>query len=142
MDRIAVDPRVHFGKPCVAGDRLPPQLLNTRNERRTSRLEGRHMMRILLSAHCAVLLGSGVAVACDDHVGKCKVEAWRANSAMNMLMIEGSATCDSGMATIRLYDGEKFLGVAQDAVEGHALNAMATNIPAHKPLSIKYSIRP
>ena len=100
-------------------------------------------MRFLLSFLCASSLGLGVAAACDDHVGKCKLEAWRANSApMGMLMIEGSATCNSGMATIRLYDGEKFLGVAQGVVEGHALNAMATNIPAHQSLSIKSSIRP
>ena len=100
-------------------------------------------MRVLFSALCAVLLGFGVAVACDDHMGKCTLEAWRANAApLGMLMIEGSATCDAGMATIRLYDGKKFLGVAQGVVEGHALNAIATNIPAHQSLSIKYSIRP
>ena len=99
-------------------------------------------MHILFPVLCAVVMGFSVAGAYDDHVGKCKLEAWRANSAMSMLMIEGSATCNSGMATIRLYDGEKFLGVAQGVVEGHALNAVATNIPAHKSLSIKYSIRP
>ena len=25
MDRIVVDPQVHFGKPCVAGTRIPVQ---------------------------------------------------------------------------------------------------------------------
>jgi len=25
MDRIAVDPRIHFGKPCVAGTRITVQ---------------------------------------------------------------------------------------------------------------------
>ena len=25
MDRIVVDPRIHFGKPCVAGARIPVQ---------------------------------------------------------------------------------------------------------------------
>ncbi len=100
-------------------------------------------MRILSSLFCASLVGFGVAVACDDHMGKCTLEAWRANLApMGMLMIEGSATCDAGMATLRLYDGKKFLGVAQGVVEGHALNAVATNIPAYQSLSIKYSIRP
>ena len=57
-------------------------------------------------------------------------------------MIKGSATCNSGMASIRLYDRDKFLGVAQGVAEGHALDAVATNIPAHNSLSIKYSIRP
>ena len=25
MDRIVVDPQIHFGKPCVAGTRIPVQ---------------------------------------------------------------------------------------------------------------------
>jgi uncharacterized protein (DUF433 family) len=25
QDRIAVDPKIHFGKPCVAGTRIPVQ---------------------------------------------------------------------------------------------------------------------
>ena len=25
IDRIAVDPQIHFGKPCVAGTRIPVQ---------------------------------------------------------------------------------------------------------------------
>ncbi|MEL6353956.1 MAG: DUF433 domain-containing protein [Cyanobacteria bacterium J06623_5] len=25
MDRIVVDPQVHFGKPCIAGTRIPVQ---------------------------------------------------------------------------------------------------------------------
>lgn len=25
MDRIAVNPKIHFGKPCVAGTRIPVQ---------------------------------------------------------------------------------------------------------------------
>ena len=25
MDRIVIDPQVHFGKPCVAGTRIPVQ---------------------------------------------------------------------------------------------------------------------
>ena len=46
-------------------------------------------MRFLLAFVCAFVLSFGVAVACDDHVGKCTLEAWRANAAMGMLMIEG-----------------------------------------------------
>ena len=85
----------------------------------------------------------GVAVACDDHVGKCELEAWRANpAAMGMVSIDGSATCDSGSATIRLYDGAKFLGVATGIIRGHALQAVAMDVPAYTDLKIKYSIRP
>jgi len=25
IDRIAIDPKIHFGKPCVAGTRIPVQ---------------------------------------------------------------------------------------------------------------------
>lgn len=25
MDRIVVDPQIHFGKPCIAGTRIPVQ---------------------------------------------------------------------------------------------------------------------
>ena len=100
-------------------------------------------MRYVLFAAMAVLFSSGPVLGCDDHVGKCKLEAWRANKAgSSMLMIDGSATCDKGSATIRLYDGDKFLGVATGFVEGHALQAVATGIPAYQALGIKYSITP
>ncbi len=59
---------------------------------------------------------------------------------MGMLTIEGSATCNSGLASIRLYDGEAYLGNASGLVEGHALSAMATGIDKPGDLQIKYSI--
>ena len=100
-------------------------------------------MRYVVVAAVAVLFWYGPVLACDDHVGKCKLEAWRANSAgMGLVMIEGSATCDRGRATIRLYDGDKFLGVATGLVRGHALQAAATDIAAYQALAIKYSITP
>lgn len=83
------------------------------------------------------------AFACDDHVGKCELEAWRAQpTAMGLLSIDGSATCDKGHATIRMYDGDKFLGVATGLVQGHALQAVAVEVPAYTDLKIKYSITP
>ena len=61
-----------------------------------------------------------------------------------MLTIEGSATCDSGLATIRLFeqagDEQKFLGVANGIIEGHALQAIASEVEEPQNLVIRYSI--
>lgn len=104
------------------------------------------MRKILLAL--ALGMASGGALACDDHVGKCEIEAWRYTHtpAMRVLTIEGSASCDKGSAKIRLFtDPEKsqFLGVADGLIEGHALNAVAFAI-YEKPeaLFIRYSIQP
>lgn len=95
----------------------------------------------------AVLFGSISAFACDDHVGACEIEAWRAYNALpGMLTIEGSATCDSGLASIRLYDvsgGEElFLGATTGFIQGHALQAIADEIEASGNLRIRVSIEP
>ena len=58
------------------------------------------------------------------------------------LIIEGVATCDTGKATIRLYDGETFLGITKGFIEGHAFSAIANDVTASAGLSIKYSIDP
>ena len=88
----------------------------------------------------------GSALACDDHFGDCEIEAWRWYSTGEFLTVEGSATCDSGFARIRLYEGtgdqQQFLGIAEGVIEGHALTAIATNISQPQALSIKYSIDP
>ena len=87
----------------------------------------------------------GVALACDNHVGKCELEAWRSTYTpmIKMLTIEGSATCNEGSINTRLYDGEKFIGTADGIVEGHAAHASAYDIQARPAaLTIKYSIQP
>ena len=64
-----------------------------------------------------ILLASGGALACDDHVGNCEIEDWNYSYTpmMKALTIDGVATCDSGEVRLRLYDGEgegrKFLAV-------------------------------
>ena len=98
------------------------------------------MKRILLTIAAAVCLTPATALACDDHIGECKIEAWRWQSLGDMLTLDGSATCDSGMAAIRLYDGDTFLGVANGLIEGHALQAVAHGIEKPANLMIKYSI--
>ena len=102
------------------------------------------MFRVLL---CATMLAlAGVALACDDHHGHCKLDAWRANhvKSMNTVTIDASATCDKGEARIRLYDGQKFLGVATGYIRGHVLETYS-NVPdvaEIADLKIKYSIEP
>ena len=103
-------------------------------------------MRSALLALAILPLCLGSALACDDHVGTCEIEDWRWQTAMGMLTIEASTTCDSGLAQIRLYEDSgteaRFLGIAQGFIQGHALSAFATDIDRPKSLSIKYSIDP
>ena len=102
-------------------------------------------MRIATLAAAAGLVWIGAASACDDHVGKCEIEAWRWYAPLpGMLSIEGSVSCDSGIANIRLFeqdgDEQKFLGVATGIIAGHALQAIANNIDEPQNLAIRYSI--
>ena len=101
-------------------------------------------MRLSATAFVVCVLWLGSASACDDHVGKCSIEAWRAvvPAVDGMLFIEGSATCNEGHLRIRLYDGDEFLGIADGTVQGHMLWASAMNITNTENLSIKYSIDP
>ena len=103
-------------------------------------------MRSLLLALAIVPLCLGSTLACDDHVGTCEIDDWRWYELLDDVVIEGSATCDSGKAQIRLYSesgGEtRFLGVTRGYIEGHALRASVSNVSDPKSLSIKYSIDP
>ena len=94
------------------------------------------------------ILGISVCLAAAPALasGNCEIEAWRYTymSMGGLLTIEGSASCESGLANIRLFggpEGKEFLGVASGIVEGHALTAIAHGIH-EKPetLTIKYSI--
>ncbi len=78
-------------------------------------------MRFLLATVAAVLLLYAPTLACDDHHGKCELEAWRGYKTGPYVTIEGSATCDTGHMIVRLYDGDKFLAMADGYVEGHAV---------------------
>ncbi len=102
-------------------------------------------MKYIVSIMSGILLNVGIAVACDDHVGKCKVDAWRHiyTPGVDMLMLEGSSTCDKGHIRIRLYDTEKFIGVSEAFIEGHAFQAVFMGInEGPKSASIKYGIKP
>ena len=105
------------------------------------------MRPTVLAAFAAISFCAAPAIACDDHVGACEVEAWRAYVGLpGMLTIEGSVTCDSGLASIRLYDvsggEERFLGTATGVVSGHALTAIANNVTEPAELAIRVSIDP
>ena len=99
------------------------------------------MKRFMMAA---ALLAAGAAWACDDHVGECQIEDWRWTGMGDILMVEGVATFDKGQVRLRLYEGEggPFLGVAHGYLEGHAFQAMATDIPSPSMVAIKYSIEP
>ena len=100
-------------------------------------------MKQLILATFMVALTSPPVLACDDHHGACEIEDWIWHQTASFLTIEGVATCNEGRATIRMYDGEKFIGIVDGLIEGHGLQAIHLNIPA-KPnnLVIKYSIDP
>ncbi len=102
-------------------------------------------MRIALSAITAFFLASSIALACDDHIGKCEVEDWRwSGPTGGYLSIEGVSTCDTGRIRLRLYEGEngKFLGVASGRIRGHTFEAIATDVKSASAVAIKYSIEP
>ena len=96
-------------------------------------------MKTLTIALAALLLAS-MAAACDDHHGECEIEDWRAINMMSSLMIEGVATCDSGMVSIRVYDGNSYVGNATGFIKGHAFTALTPNVEASGPFTLKYSI--
>ena len=103
-------------------------------------------MRLATFAAAAAACFIGAAGACDDHVGKCEIEAWRWYSVSDMVWIEGSVSCDSGIANIRLFekdgDEEKFLGTATGLITGHVLEAVAMNIEEPGELVIRARIDP
>ncbi len=102
---------------------------------------------VVLAALAFWGVSSTPVLACDDHVGKCDIEAWRGYKALgDIWMIEGSATCEKGEIKLRLYDdvgGEKkFLGVTDGYINGHAFQAMVQKIGNPASLSIRFSIEP
>ena len=99
-------------------------------------------MRVLFFALTVFLLWSVPASACDDHHGKCELDAWRGYRTGDYVTIEGSATCDKGHIVVRFYDGEKFLAMEDGYIKGHAVRVIATNVSSYSDLKIKYSIKP
>lgn len=108
-------------------------------------------MKILTIAVMAMagLLNAVPSIACDDHVGKCELEDWRWKESFgNMLEIEGVATCNKGMISIRIYEkegeDETFLGTTTGFINGHVITAVASDIEYIDPdaIMIRYAIQP
>ena len=102
---------------------------------------------MMLTLGLALAGFSGVALACDDHVGKCELDAVKASysKSMRLLSFHGSATCDRGRVVMRVYEGDEFLGVVSDGFRGHAIRTTHVDAPADlkiADLKIKYSIDP
>ena len=100
-------------------------------------------MRALPAALAAALFWCVPALACDDHVGKCELDAVKASRTGGLLNFHGSATCDRGRVFIRVYDGNTFLGVVSDGFWGHAIRTTHVEVPKGlklENLKIKYSI--
>ena len=74
---------------------------------------------------------------------KCIIEDWRYSyqSELNWIIIEGSTSCSSGEITIRGYNDNQFLGIANSIIQGYAFSASISDISAApETLKIKYSI--
>ncbi len=106
-------------------------------------------MRITLFSITAFFLASTAALACDDHIGKCKIKDWKPTytGTMQALTIDGVATCDEGKIMLQLYDGEgdveKFIGVETAYIRGHIFKAIKLDVEEEPHvLFIKYSIKP
>ena len=105
-------------------------------------------IRKTLLACLALGVVPGAALACDDHHGVCEIEDWTYTytGMMEVLQIDGVATCDAGEIRLRLCNGKgddrKFLGIESAFIEGHTFQAIKLQIPKPTDLSIKYSISP
>ena len=105
------------------------------------------MKHLSFVAFLAVVTG-GQALACDDHHGTCEIEDWRHiyTPMMQSLVIEGVTTCDIGIISLRLYDGDgddrQFVGVETAYIEGHIFKTIRLPVENPDALSIKYSIQP
>ena len=87
-------------------------------------------MRVIPIIASMAVFWPTIAAACDDHVGKCKIEE--------------VATCNTGQIRLRLYDGKgearKFIGVESAYIRGHTFKAIKLQAAKPRALSIKYSI--
>ena len=86
-------------------------------------------MRALLATLAVVFLSCVPVLACDDHVGKCELDAVKVSRTGGLLNFHGSATCDRGRVFIRVYDGDTFLGVVSDGFRGHAIRTTHIDPP-------------
>ena len=74
----------------------------------------------------------------------CEIEALKWQFTFGLLEITGSATCETGFITFRLYDGvgsdATFLGAVQGFIDGYTIQAIGMSIPKVDYIAFKYSI--
>ena len=102
-------------------------------------------MRALLATFAVVVFSSAQALACDDHMGKCTLDAVKVDHNIGLVNLHGSTTCDRGRLVARVYDGTTFLGVVSGTIRGHAIRTTHVDAPESfqvENLRIKYSIEP
>ncbi len=100
-------------------------------------------MKLFVMVFALVLFCTGVAVACDDHNGPCKIEDWRSmyHPSLQIVVIEGTTTCDTGRVTLRVYDEARdespFVGIAETFITGHTFQASIMSV-GKKPASVSF----
>lgn len=75
---------------------------------------------------CPSISADAERLACWDAAAReaCAVTDWSAaNSSIGAVKMTGAASCKTGLATIRLYDGDRFVGAEQAVIEGFAFQA-------------------
>ena len=85
-------------------------------------------MRLLSLAFAAALVCSMMDGAFADDDGGCQIEEWRTYDLAGTLVIEGVTTCEQGILTLRVYEGEEFRGVATATIFGHAFKALVQKV--------------
>ena len=79
-----------------------------------------------LALDCPSVTDDGERLACwDAAAGEgCAVTDWTAaESSIGGVKLSGAASCKAGLVTIRLYDGDRFVGAGQAVIEGFAFQA-------------------
>ena len=105
------------------------------------------MKHFLVVFATIMFFGTGVAIACHNHGGKCQVEEWRSihNDRLEHLIIEGMTTCRMGSVGVRIYDtsgdGPKLLGIGGNMFMGHTFRVRVSDFPKQPAsLSVKFHI--
>ena len=98
-------------------------------------------MRSLFAS--AVLFTCSIFSALLLAESQCVLEDWRYHHEpiLHLLTIEGATSCATGTIHIRVYEGEKFIGVATGFIEGFTFVADVMQVKQNpEKLSIKYTI--
>ena len=79
-----------------------------------------------------------------DEPNRCYLEDWRYSHVprINWIKIEGATSCLDGEIIIRVYNGNKLLGVVEATINGYAFSALMSHVPTPPlALEIRYVIQ-